>query len=91
MSEFTISDMIDSANRSSPSDFQSTFNNVLLDKIAAAIEQKRLEVAQTYFSSDEDSEDIDTETDENETTDEDEDNNNEDTETDSGNEEERQA
>lgn len=89
MSEFTISDMIDSANRSSPSDFQSTFNNVLLDKIAAAIEQKRLEVAQTYFSSGEESEDIDTESEDNETTEDNEENTDEDTETTDGNEEER--
>ena len=84
MSEFTISDMIDSANRASPSDFQTAFNDLLLSKIAAAIDSKRTEIAQDYFSSDEGEEETNTDNDNEETQDED-------TETDSGNEEEREA
>jgi hypothetical protein len=87
MSGFTISDMIDSANRVSPSDFQSSFKDVILDKIASAIEQKRVELAQGYFSS----QDAEETSEEDADIQNNEDNEDEDTETDSGNEEEREA
>ena len=86
MSDFTISDMIDSAARGSPSDFQTAFKDLVLDKIAAAIDQKRIEVAQNYFSPDEGEE-----TEEQDTTEDNEENTDENNETDSGNEEEREA
>ncbi len=84
MSEFTISDMVDSAARGSPSDFQTAFKDLVLDKIATAIDQKRIEVAQNYFSP---SEGEETE----EYTNDNEENTDEDTEQDSGNDEEREA
>lgn len=86
MSEFTISDMVDSAARGSPSDFQSAFKDLILDKISAAIDQKKIEVAKNYFSPEKGEE-----TEEQDTTEDNEENTDENTETDSGNEEEREA
>lgn len=83
MSDFIISDMIDAANRASPSEFQNAFKDLVLDKIGLAIDAKRAEVAQNYFSPDE-GEETEINNDNEEDTDED-------TETDSGNEEEREA
>lgn len=82
MSEFTISDMIDSAARGSPSDFQTAFKDLVLDRISAAIDQKKIEVAQNYFSPEEGEE-----TEEQDTTEDNEEETDEDTEQDSGNEE----
>lgn len=48
--EFTIDDMVSAARSDSPSDFQSAFNNVILDKIADAIEAKKVELAKNYFN-----------------------------------------
>lgn len=90
MSDYTISDMISSAARSSPSEFQTAFNNLMLDRIAAAVDQKKIEFAQHYFSQDDDSEEANDNTEE-DTTEDNEENTDEDTETDNGNEEEREA
>jgi hypothetical protein len=51
MSDYTISGMIDAANRASPSEFQDAFKNLVLDKISTAIEIKKNEIAQNYFAS----------------------------------------
>lgn len=48
----TVTDVIQAAQAQSPSDFQSAFNSLMMDKIAAAIEVKRTEVAQNYFNTD---------------------------------------
>ena len=48
--EFTIDDMVNAAHNDSPSDFQSAFASVVLDKIADAIEAKKIEVAKNYFN-----------------------------------------
>lgn len=86
MSEFTIADMINSANRASPSDFQASFKDVLLSKVAAAIDQKRQEVAQSYFATDDEETSVDETED---LTDENGENTDEDTTTDSEPEEQR--
>lgn len=48
--QFTIQDMIGSVNQESPSEFQNAFNDLILDKIAAAVDAKKQEVAQNYFN-----------------------------------------
>ncbi len=51
--QFTIADMVRSARGENPSDFQSAFDAVILDKIAAAVETKKADIAQNYFNADE--------------------------------------
>ena len=48
--QFTIDDMVVAAHNDSPSDFQSAYATVMLDKIADAIEAKKIELARTYFN-----------------------------------------
>lgn len=48
--EYTISDMIGAATAGSPSDFQTAFNSNVMDRVAAAIEAKKIEVAKNYFN-----------------------------------------
>jgi len=48
--QYTIDDMVNAARNDSPSDFQSAFASVVLDKIADAIEAKKVELAQNYFN-----------------------------------------
>ena len=71
--QYTIDDMINAARAESPSDFQSAFASIVLDKIADSIEAKKIEVAKNYFNYEEEpGEDSDTtaelETDEDEET-----------------------
>lgn len=71
--QFTIDDMIGAASKESPSEFQSAFNALVLDKISDAIQAKKIEVAKNYFNYEEEpGEDSDTtaesETDEDEET-----------------------
>ncbi len=71
--QFTIDDMIGAASKESPSEFQSAFNALVLDKISDAIQAKKIEVAKNYFNYEEEpDEDSDTtaelETDEDEET-----------------------
>lgn len=47
-----ISGIIAAAKAQSPSDFQSAFNSLMLDKIATAVELKKAEVAQSFFKTD---------------------------------------
>ena len=54
--QFTIADMIGSVNQESPSDFQTAFHSIILDKIRDAIEAKKIEVAQNYFNYEDESE-----------------------------------
>ena len=48
--QYTIDDMINAARAESPSDFQSAFASLVLDKIADSIEAKKIEVAKNYFN-----------------------------------------
>ena len=52
--QFTIDDMIGAANKESPSEFQTAFNALVLDKISDAIQAKKIEVAKNYFNYEED-------------------------------------
>jgi hypothetical protein len=50
MSDLTIDDMVVAARNDSPSDFQTAFADVVLDRIADAIEAKKLDIAKNYFN-----------------------------------------
>ena len=62
MSEYTVADMIGSVLEKQPDQFKSTINDLMVDKITAALEIKKQEVAKGYFdTSEEGSEDSTTE------------------------------
>jgi len=50
MSEYTTSDMVGFALEKKPEDFKTAFADIMLDKIADAIDAKKQEVAKTYFN-----------------------------------------
>jgi len=52
----TLKDMIHHAVDEKPLDFQDKFNSMLVDRIADAINNKKIEVAQSMFSSETESE-----------------------------------
>ena len=65
MSEFTIDDMIGAALEKRPDDFRTAFNDVMHSKLAAAVDQRKQEVAQSYLAQpEEDSEESEEETEE---------------------------
>lgn len=51
--ELNYSDMIAAAKKESPSEFQDVFNRMMLDKVAAAVEAERVNVAQNFFNKEE--------------------------------------
>ena len=60
--QFTIADMIGAVNQESPSDFQTAFHSIVVDKIHDAINAKKIEIAQNYFNyEDESEEEVETE------------------------------
>jgi len=50
--EYNITDLISLSFDQKPVDFQNAFNSIMSDKISAAIDDKKLEVAQTMFNYD---------------------------------------
>lgn len=50
--QFTVRDMVQAAGEQSPSAFQSAFASIMLDKIAASVEAKKVEMAKNYFNYD---------------------------------------
>lgn len=48
--KYTIADMVQAAGEESPSNFQSAFASIMLDKIADSIEAKKVEIAKNYFN-----------------------------------------
>jgi len=69
MSEYTVADMIGNVLEKQPDQFKSTFNDLMVDKITAALEIKKQEVAQNYFAtteegSEDSTQDLETETEE---------------------------
>lgn len=61
MEKAEIEDLIVSAAEGKPADFKAAFNDLMADKISAAIEARKQEVAAAYFSDSEDTEEINTE------------------------------
>ncbi len=54
--QFTIADMIGAVSNESPSNFQTAFNALVLDKIHDAISTKKVEIANNYFNYEDESE-----------------------------------
>jgi len=50
--EYNITDLISLSFDQKPVDFQNAFNSIMSDKLSAAIDDKKLEVAQTMFNYD---------------------------------------
>jgi len=48
--EYNITDLISLSFDQKPVDFQNAFNSVMSNKISSAIDDKKLEVAQTMFN-----------------------------------------
>lgn len=48
--KLTVADMVNAAGNESPSEFEDAFASVMLDKIADAIEAKKIEIAKNYFN-----------------------------------------
>jgi len=51
--EYRISDLINFSSQQKPIDFENAFNSLMVDRLATAIDSKKLEVAQSMFSGDE--------------------------------------
>ncbi len=58
--EVNYSDMIAAAKKESPSEYQDVFNRLMMDKVAAAVEAERINVAQNFFNKEEPSEEDET-------------------------------
>lgn len=48
--ETQMIDLIQQAADGNPAKFQDTFNSLIADKVVAAIQAKKIEVAQNYFA-----------------------------------------
>lgn len=51
MSDITVSDLIAQAAEQQPEQFRTTFDELMMGKIAGALEVKKQEVASRYFNS----------------------------------------
>ena len=59
--EYTVSDLVSLSYEQKPIEFQNAFDSLIKDRIADAIDDKKLEIAQTAFSGPDDAEDDDDE------------------------------
>ena len=59
--EYTVSDLVSLSYEQKPIEFQNAFDSLIKDRIADAIDDKKLEIAQTVFSGPDDAEDDDDE------------------------------
>ena len=50
--EYRISDLINFSSQQRPIDFEYAFNSLMGDRLVAAIDNKKLEVAQSMFNGD---------------------------------------
>jgi hypothetical protein len=50
MDKYDMEDLISNAVNQKPSDFADVFNNLLVSKLQDAVGQKKLEIAQTMFN-----------------------------------------
>jgi hypothetical protein len=67
--ELSVSDLIVHSYNQQPIEFQNTFDAIMNSKIAAAVNSKKLEVAQVMFSDQPPSEDYESDLDQEESTD----------------------
>ena len=61
MSEVTVADLISNAADQSPEAFRQTFDHLMHDRVVAALDVKKQEIAANYFSAEEDTQVTDTE------------------------------
>lgn len=47
--EYRVSDLINFSSQQKPVDFEQAFNSIMNDRIATAIDQRKIEVAQYMF------------------------------------------
>lgn len=47
---YTIEDLLASAVAQKPGDFEETFNQLMLDKVSAAIDDRKYEIGRTMFN-----------------------------------------
>lgn len=60
MSEVTVADLISNAAEQSPEAFRQTFDQLMHDRVVAALDVKKQEIAASYFSAEKDTQDLDT-------------------------------
>lgn len=62
MNKYDVSDLIVSAIEQKPLDFENAFNDLVVDKIRDAVEQKKIDIAQQMYGYDpEEEEELDVE------------------------------
>jgi phosphoribosylformimino-5-aminoimidazole carboxamide ribonucleotide (ProFAR) isomerase len=61
MSEVTVADLIGQAAEQSPEGFRQTFDQLMHDKVVAAIDARKQEVASNYFNAQSNEPELDTE------------------------------
>ena len=59
MEKLTIADIIKGAFEGKPSDAQTAFNSAIQDKMAAALDSKRYEIAQSMYGTTEENSEVD--------------------------------
>lgn len=60
-----VKDLLNNAFNQKPSEFYSTFNDLILDRIQTAVANKKIEVAQSLFGSDKSNKETEEENEEN--------------------------
>lgn len=48
--KYNISDLVISAIEKKPVEFEDAFNNIIVDRISDAVENRKMEIAQTMFN-----------------------------------------
>jgi hypothetical protein len=51
--QFTIADMINAARAESPSEFETAFNSMIVDRVADVVDVAKEVIARDYFNADE--------------------------------------
>ena len=67
--EISVQDLISTSYEQKPLDFQNAFDSLMAGRISAAIDNRKMEIAQLMFSDQPPSEDYELESDQEETTD----------------------
>jgi len=56
--KYTIADLVQHSIEQQPLDFENTFNSLMLDKLNAAVELRKNEIAQTMFDEPDEPEEV---------------------------------
>ena len=62
--QVTVTDLLGFAHEQKPMDFENAFKSVMADKLVAAIDAKKLEIASSLYASQEVEDDVEAETEE---------------------------